>query len=184
MSTDKRQRILLWTMLAAASAALIGHGRVTAQQDDADEALPAENADNAARGASGLAGDRVGPNVLARADLLPTEGNTGHGTVTFERTPDGDAVFVNVSLFGLEAGEHGFHVHENGDCSGPKAEAAGDHYNPTNSPHGAPDSPAGRHHLGDLGNLTADAEGVIEDRLESQELMRNGELAVVGRALV
>lgn len=181
MATDRRQRLLLLTMLAAASAALIAHGRATAQQapGNADEARSAD------RSAGGLTANRAqGANVLARADLMPTEGNTGHGSVTFELAPNRDAVIVNVSLFGLEPGEHGFHVHENGSCEGPKAEGAGDHFNPTGAPHGAPDSPAGQHHLGDLGNLTADGEGVIEDMLESRALLRNGELAVVGRAIV
>ena len=189
MPTDKRQRLLLWTMLAAAaSAALIAQGRVAAQEapDDAQRAQGEERARSAEPAVGGLAGNsaRIGANVLARADLLPTEGHTGHGTVTFELAPNRDAVIVNVSLFGLEPGEHGFHVHENGSCEGPKAEGAGDHFNPTGAPHGAPDSPAGQHHLGDLGNLTADGEGVIEDMLESRALLRNGELAVVGRAIV
>jgi Cu-Zn family superoxide dismutase len=146
--------------------------------------------DGARRGdgsaAGGLAGNwaETGENLLARADLLPTEGHTGHGTVTFKRAPDGSAVLVNVSLFGLEAGEHGFHVHENGACSGPDAGGAGGHYNPTGAPHGGPDTPSDEHHLGDLGNITADDQGIIEDTLESADLMRNGELAVLGRAIV
>lgn len=181
MATDRRQRILLLTMLAAASAALIAHGRVGAQQasEDADASRPD-------RSARGVTADRVRPrtNVLARADLMPTEGNMARGTVTFELAPNRDAVIVNVSLRGLEPGEHGFHVHENGSCEGPKAEGAGDHFNPTGAPHGAPDDPPGQRHLGDLGNLTADGDGVIEEMVESRDFLRNGELAVVGRAIV
>lgn len=181
MSTDKRQRILLLTMLAAASAAMMAHGRVAAQP--ADDGRSGESARSAP---GGLAGDRAptGSNVLARADLLPTEGNTGHGTVTFERAPNRDAVIVNVSLFGLEPGEHGFHVHENGDCGGTKAEAAGGHWNPQNTQHGGLDKPAAQRHAGDLGNVTASDRGELDVSVDSDALLENGRLGVVGRAIV
>jgi Cu-Zn family superoxide dismutase len=58
----------------------------------------------------------------------------------------------------LEPGsKHGFHVHDKGDCSAPDGSSAGGHFNPTSQEHGNP--AAGTHHLGDMLNLEADAQG-------------------------
>ena len=60
------------------------------------------------------AGYPAGPS--ATAQLAPTKGNVASGTVTF--TQQGDAVLVAGEVRGLAPGkEHGFHVHEKGDCS-------------------------------------------------------------------
>lgn len=66
---------------------------------------------------------------------------------------------MSADIRGLDPeSQHGFHIHEYGDCSHNKAESAGGHYNPENHPHGLPsqDQP---HHVGDFGNLTADNQG-------------------------
>ncbi len=77
------------------------------------------------------------------------------GTVEFKETPDG--IEVTANLEGLKKGDHGFHIHEKGDCSAPDAMSAGGHFNPTNMKHGAPD--AEEHHEGDMGNITAEKDG-------------------------
>lgn len=51
----------------------------------------------------------------------------------------------------------GFHIHENGVCMGPDYKSAGDHFNPFNKSHGAPESL--NKHQGDLGNLVSDSKG-------------------------
>ncbi len=89
----------------------------------------------------------------ATADLQPTEGNTATGTVRFTAVDGGVRVVANIS--DLSDGEHGFHIHETGDCSN-NADAAGGHFNPTNAPHAGPDNMADARHMGDLGNLPAD----------------------------
>jgi Cu-Zn family superoxide dismutase len=93
--------------------------------------------------------------VTANADLFPTEGNEASGTVTFEESEG--RVRISAQFTGLEPGKHGFHIHENGDCSAPDGTSAGGHFNPGETEHGAPDSPI--HHAGDLGNIEADADG-------------------------
>jgi Cu-Zn family superoxide dismutase len=80
------------------------------------------------------------------------------GTVTF--TVSGETIKVEAKLTGLTPGDHGFHVHEKGDCSAPDAKSAGGHFNPGSVDHGAPGSEA--HHTGDLGNIVADKDGVAE----------------------
>ena len=68
----------------------------------------------------------------AVAELKPTAGNTVAGTVRF--TQQGDGVMVDFRVSGLKPGEqHGFHVHEKGDCSSPDGMSTGGHFNPTAS---------------------------------------------------
>lgn len=68
---------------------------------------------------------------------------------------------VRITLEGenLPPGEHGFHIHDAGQCIPPDFESAGAHYNPTNSKHGFddPDGP----HAGDLENITVDQDGTV-----------------------
>ena len=64
---------------------------------------------------------------------------------------------MSASLTGLKpGGEHGFHVHEKGDCSSGDGMSTGGHYNPTSAPHG-PQNAA--HHAGDMPAVNADAYG-------------------------
>jgi Cu-Zn family superoxide dismutase len=91
----------------------------------------------------------------AVADLAPTTGNTVRGTVTF--TQDGSSVRVSANVSGLKPGaEHGFHVHEKGDCSSGDGMSAGGHFNPAGKAHGPQSAD---HHVGDMPNLKADASG-------------------------
>lgn len=53
--------------------------------------------------------------------------------------------------------EHGFHIHEFGDCSAPDGSSAGGHFNPAKTEHGQVGSDP--HHGGDMPNLKADADG-------------------------
>ncbi|MDG4950821.1 superoxide dismutase family protein [Weeksellaceae bacterium KMM 9724] len=77
------------------------------------------------------------------------------GTATF--TQVNNEVTLEVNLEGITPGEHAIHVHEKGDCSAPDATSAGGHWNPTGAEHGKFDMDP--FHMGDIGNLTADADG-------------------------
>jgi superoxide dismutase, Cu-Zn family len=91
----------------------------------------------------------------ATAQLKPTQGNTAAGTVRF--TQEGTRVNVRVQVSGLTPNqEHGFHVHERGDCSSPDGMSTGGHFNPGAQPHGPQGAP---HHSGDMPALKADAAG-------------------------
>src|SRR4030095_9068160 len=93
--------------------------------------------------------------LKAVAVLHPTAGSKVSGTVTFIEVADG--VQVRPKTTGLPPGTHGFHVHDFGDCSAADASSAGAHFNPTNNPHAGPD--AAERHVGDMGNVEADASG-------------------------
>ena len=106
------------------------------------------------RGAGAAAAPSAPANV--RVSLIAAAGNTVKGDLTL--TNAGGAVAIRGQITGLAPGkEHGFHIHETGDCSAPDFTSAGGHYNPTMDPHGKPSS--GSHHLGDIENLKADDKG-------------------------
>ena len=66
---------------------------------------------------TGLTG--IEQETVAIANLEPTQGNNTRGTVTF--TQMGEVVRIQANITGLAPGQHGFHIHENGDCSAPDA---------------------------------------------------------------
>ena len=118
----------------------------------------------------------------AIAVLHPTAGHTVTGVVRFTQTGTGVRVVADVA--GLAPGmAHGFHIHEFGDCSSPDATSAGGHFNPAGHPHGGPT--AAMRHAGDLGNLTADANGRAHLDILMGGLRINGTAdAILGRAVI
>lgn len=130
---------------------------------------------------SGSTGAEGGP-TAAEARIEPTEGNRANGIVRFSAT--NGAVAIVGTINGLEPGRHGLHVHEKGDCSAPDASSAGGHFNPHDDPHGSPRDDADSHHVGDLGNITADADGEAEVSVDDPEMRLSGPESVVGRALI
>jgi superoxide dismutase, Cu-Zn family len=112
--------------------------------------------------------------------LQPVGDSRVTGTVTFEQTPAG--VQVHARLAGLEPGEHGFHIHEFGDCSAKDASCAGAHFNPAGLPHGGPDS--AKRHAGDLGNILADSQGNAEYQRLDKVIELDGPRSIIGRSIV
>jgi Cu-Zn family superoxide dismutase len=103
----------------------------------------------------GPSGRSQGMSHSGVAILKPTAGNNVKGTIRFLEVPPNVHIIADVT--GLTPGQHGFHVHEKGDCSAPDASSAGGHFNPEHKMHGGPE--AAEHHMGDLGNLVAGANG-------------------------
>ncbi len=119
--------------------------------------------------------------LKAIAVLHPTAGNKVSGTVTFTEVADG--VQVHAEITGLAPGNHGFHVHEFGDCSAPDASSAGAHFNPTNKPHAGPDSL--ERHVGDMGNVEADPSGKATlEYVDHQISLINDQQSAIGRSVV
>ena len=91
----------------------------------------------------------------AEATLEPRSGSTVSGTVNFYAS--GEKLRVEARIAGLTPGEHGFHVHEAGDCSAPDASSAKGHFNPAAKTHGHHGGT--ERHAGDMPNLVADSYG-------------------------
>ena len=118
----------------------------------------------------------------AVAQLQSTTGNTANGTVNFMQS--GDKVQVRGEIRGLKPNvEHGFHVHEKGDCSSGDGISAGGHFNPDGKPHGSPDTMA--HHSGDFPSLKSDASGVAKFSFETAAIaVGSGPNDVHGKGLI
>ena len=123
-----------------------------------------------------------GTGPVATATLAPTRGNSTNGVVRFTQT--GSTVVVSGEIHGLRPNaEHGFHVHEKGDCSSGDGMSTGAHWNPTDQPHGRYDAP--HHHAGDLPSLRADASGTVRFTTETSAFrVGSGPNDVVGKGLI
>lgn len=124
-----------------------------------------------------------GATSSATAQLNPTKGNAVTGTVSFARQP-GNVVKVSGEVRGLTPNaEHGFHVHDKGDCSSGDGVSAGGHFNPLGKAHGAHGH--SEHHAGDLVSLRADAAGVARFSYTSGAItVGEGVTDVIGRGLI
>lgn len=116
----------------------------------------------------------------AIAVLHPSSDSKVTGTITFTKVTDGVQVVADVA--GLTPGKHGFHIHEFGDCSAADAATAGGHFNPTHKQHGGPAMT--ERHMGDLGNLEADASGKAHLEMKDQTLKLSGENSILGHAVI
>lgn len=92
--------------------------------------------------------------TIAAATLSMADG-TPAGSA--ELRADGDALSLAVTVTGIPAGTHGFHLHTTGQCTAPDFTSAGGHLNPAEREHGK-ENPAGSH-FGDLPNLEVGAGG-------------------------
>jgi len=127
---------------------------------------------------AGCATTPSGPS--ASAQLMAKSGSNISGVVNFVEV--GSSLRIEAKVAGLTPGEHGFHVHEVGDCSAPDATSAKGHFNPAGKTHGHHDS--AEHHGGDMPNLVANANGEASYRAELKDLTLSGPMGVLGRSVV
>lgn len=125
--------------------------------------------------------DPLAPGAVAQAQLQPTLASKVQGQVRFSTQKDG-SVRVQGEVQGLAPNsEHGFHIHEKGDCSAPDATSAGGHFNPGGSAHGH----MGHGHAGDLYSLQADANGTARFDYSTRSItVGQGINNIIGRGLI
>jgi Cu-Zn family superoxide dismutase len=139
------------------------------------------------------------------AELTPTTGSNVKGSFKFEPFIDKsnqEKVQITASLQGLAPGLHAINIHENGNVECADGSCTGASWNPQDRPHGGPNSlkkfgASACHfvgegcllwrHIGDLGNVTANESGVVEDTFKDQYIaLRDGKnmFNVTGRSIV
>lgn len=135
-------------------------------------------------GMLGCSGDSkkaaTGKMETAVAEMQPTEGNEATGTVTFTKVEGGVRVVAHFE--GVPEGQHGFHIHEFGDCSSGDGKSAGGHFNPEGVAHAGRD--AEERHVGDLGNITADANGVAHADFVDSHLKLMADYSILGKGVI
>jgi len=152
-------------------------------QSEAPKETAAASAPAAADSATASAVSQAAPGGTHRVNLEAAQGGDVAGAL--DLVADGDDVVITGLVTGLKPeSEHGFHVHEKGDCSSPDFKSAGDHFNPTSEPHGNPS--ASPHHRGDVPNLKANNEGKadVNAKIAGVTLGDKGPNDIVGRAIV
>ncbi len=145
--------------------------------------------DNGVAGGTQTTSDKSGPppNVTSpTAPPPPSSADTGaiNGSLQLAATADG--VQITGTIIGLAPNtEHGFHVHETGDCSTLGFEPAGGHFNPEAAPHGDP-TMGTMHHLGDIPELKSDGSGnvTVNATIAGATLRDAGPHDLLGKALI
>jgi superoxide dismutase, Cu-Zn family len=160
------------TLALAGVCAVASLGILRAQQAPAKPA-GGEHAGHAAQGTAA-----VGTTAVVK--LSPASGSNARGEVTFTQQEKGVQVVGNFT--GLHMGEHGFHIHEKGDCSAPDATSAGGHFNPAGKPHAARE--AAERHAGDLGNFKVDPYGMGRVNFVDETLSLSGPNSIIGKAVI
>ena len=175
MTQSPKSMILIACALCAGSLVACNRDKQDRQvPPEPKAAMPAPTADTV------LLQPMPGGAAGTLAQLKPASGSQVSGTVKFSEADGGVRVMAEVS--GLTPGKHGFHIHQNGDCSAPDAKSAGDHFNPDDQQHGGHDS--AMRHRGDLGNLEAGSDGraTLEHTLRGITL--SGPDSIVGKAVL
>ncbi|OCH92835.1 copper/zinc binding superoxide dismutase [Obba rivulosa] len=120
--------------------------------------------------------------VVTKAVAVLKGDSGASGTVTITQKVPTGPVTISGELSGLDPSAlRGFHIHAQGDLSA-GCVSAGPHFNPFGHTHGAPSDAA--RHVGDLGNIAGNKDGVAKFTIEDSLVSLNGPLSVVGRAIV
>lgn len=120
------------------------------------------------------------PVERAIAVLHPTQGNDVRGTVEFRKVKRGLQLTADVQ--GLPPGEHAYHVHLLGDCSGPQAKTAGTHFNFEGSSKNPPEDID--RITGDLGELKAGQDGKARASTLIESASLEGPYSILSRSVV
>lgn len=124
---------------------------------------------------------RMTPPLIAGAHLASKSGSEASGTVEFLQNADHVLVTVKVNRLGANK-EHGFHIHDKGDCSAPDGMSTGGHFNPGGTPHGPQHA---ERHAGDMPALKADASGYASASFKLTGVtLAPGPNSIVGRSVI
>lgn len=122
------------------------------------------------------------PGSMAGAKLEARSDSSVRGLVAFTELPEQGGMKIFIDATGVNPGEHGFHVHEVGDCSAFDGSSAKGHFNPDGKAHGHVMSKD--HHAGDMPNLLADDFGTIRTTLVIKDMTLIGENSIAGRSVI
>jgi len=92
-------------------------------------------------------------------------------------------LIIRVFIQGIKPGRHGFHIHQTGNllegCS-----SLCSHFNPDNTEHGDIHDSKKNRHAGDIGNIEANTNGIINCVITDNILKLHGKYNIIGRSVV
>ncbi|KAK6454963.1 superoxide dismutase (Cu-Zn) [Scheffersomyces xylosifermentans] len=107
---------------------------------------------------------------------------TVSGVVHFEQASESDPTTISWEITGNDPNAlRGFHIHTFGDNTN-GCTSAGPHFNPFSKTHGAPEDD--ERHVGDLGNITTDSQGVAKGSKQDSLIKLIGDNSILGRTVV
>jgi Cu-Zn family superoxide dismutase len=122
----------------------------------------------------------MGNNSSVESAVCVIESKNIKGIIRFNKYNNYTIISGKVS--GLEPNkEHAIHIHECGDLT-KGCDSACAHYNPFGMNHGGPKSC--NRHVGDLGNILADPNGIAEFKIADKMIKLDGPYNVIGRSVV
>ena len=104
-----------------------------------------------------------------------------HGYIKFEEKDN--ETLITVDVYGFKEGKHGFHIHEKGTVDKGCGSLCA-HYNPFKANHGGPQDNRKNRHVGDLGNIDVDKNGVCKMSFTDKLVKLSGEYSVLNRSIV
>ena len=105
---------------------------------------------------------------------------TLEGFLMFEQVSEDAPTSISGELRGLAPGKHGLSINVYGNLSQGFA-SLGSHFNPFGKNHGAPSEET--RHVGSLGNITANEEGVAKVDISDNLVKLIGPQSVIGRSI-
>ncbi|QPG77287.1 Superoxide dismutase [Cu-Zn] [Brettanomyces nanus] len=119
---------------------------------------------------------------MVKAVAVVRGDSTVKGIVTFEQATESEPTTINYNIEGNDPNAlRGFHIHTFGDNTN-GCTSAGPHFNPFGKTHGAPTDEI--RHVGDLGNIKTDANGVAKGTIKDKLVKLIGENSILGRTVV
>ena len=107
------------------------------------------------------------------------------GIVNFIESSEASDIEISIKVSGFAPNSiHGVHIHTLPVPANQNCTAAGGHFNPFNATHGAPGRDSKTRHVGDLGNVTADATGLVSVTLKDSLVSLYGLNNVTGLAFM
>ncbi|KAL5604860.1 hypothetical protein BROUX41_001809 [Berkeleyomyces rouxiae] len=119
---------------------------------------------------------------MVKAVCVVRGDSTVTGTIVFEQASENEPTSITYEISGQDANaKRGMHIHTFGDNTN-GCTSAGPHFNPHGKTHGAPSDEA--RHVGDLGNIETDANGVAKGTITDSHVKLIGPHSVLGRTIV
>jgi Cu-Zn family superoxide dismutase len=110
------------------------------------------------------------------------QGKLKESYCTFIQESYKSPVKINIHVKNLSKGKHGIHVHEKGNLLKNDCSKCAGHWNPHNKNHGGLIDV--NSHAGDLGNIIADKNGLVNTHISTNKLTLYGKYSILGRSII